>query len=83
MEQIDKLKVSKDDGAQMFFSCNLMTMERNWRKHMVYIVTYWENVKRWRKKECLEYQLENNSIYFHIVQRYGVKEMVIVLKYIK
>lgn len=51
-------------------------------KHKVYTATYWPNVKEWCSENDLEYRMMDEIVHLPIDQRYGVKEMELIVKII-
>lgn len=80
---INELKLKKlTDSVPMvypFWSKDL-SLRKRLLENKIYTATYWPNVKKWCKAEDLEYSLTEEIVHLPIDQRYGKKEMELILK---
>ena len=73
------------------FACPLvypyLTDNRQLKQHLIenkiFVATYWPNVLAWCNENTIEYELADKVIAIPIDQRYGEKEMNIIIKLIK
>ena len=59
-----------------------VTFKKKLNNHKIYTASYWPNVKKWCKKDCLEVQLTNELIHLPIDQRYTIEDMRKILEYV-
>lgn len=72
------------DGEAVPMVYPYMTDKAGLREHLiknkVFVAKYWPNVLEWTEKKDAEYDMANLMLAIPVDQRYGVKEMILVIK---
>jgi hypothetical protein len=59
-----------------------VTLKKKLIENKIYCATYWPNVTQWCKEDSIEAQLARELIHLPIDQRYDLKDMINILKYV-
>ena len=82
--KINKLKIDFDNNEvpMVYPFWGNSELRKKLIENRIYCATYWPNVKEWTRPNDLEYKLTEEMIYLPIDQRYGVKEMELIVNMI-
>ena len=82
--KINKLKIDfdKNQVPMVYPFWGNLELRKKLIENRIYFATYWPNVKEWTRPSTLEYKLTEEMIYLPIDQRYGVKEMELIVNMI-
>ena len=82
--KLNKLKIDfdKNQVPMVYPFWGNSELRKKLIENRIYCATYWPNVKEWTRPNALEYKLTEEMIYLPIDQRYGVKELELIVNMI-